>query len=701
MDKFDPEDDFDQVMIEEPLKQAMGLIDEPLRKKERKQQRRFLETHTPQESKPQYYPHFRRAHDYGTEEGDGQGDEQAKQPSNHFFSRKPWDAVDGMFEDVVETTNRLELPRPSRIQNLCFYDIAKGRHTVIADQAGSGKTLAYMLPLFQRYLSDSPPATDGKVKIVVLAPTSDLVEQVTNVARVLSYRSGTRLNIECCTGGRSVANQRGKLKRGTDILVATPGRFGFLAAQDTKQVLDLSECHAIVMDEVDVLLHEEAQLGIAELRELLPPRVQWVFVTATLGAEALSQLSIFKTSPSLRPAPDNDAQRSTTTPRAALVWHTGPGLHKISPNCEHVLIDCTPNNFMKLPSNKRHAVVMRNKILALAWHLNYGILKKDEDHRLVVFCNTIDNCRFVENELRKLNTKDKRIGARRLKVMVLHGLRTQEAYMNIVKEFQDDRGPARDFGKKKVLVCTDRLSRGMDFKQQAIPWVILMDWPRDATEYIRRVGRTCRGGANGGVMSLTAGWTELKMAKKVTSAAIRGVPLDSTKGRAANEALLNANTHCLELFDPTAADWRSPEASARRPRAEEAAGEEAPEPGQLEPDERDLTEEQQEQAQLDQEQLDQEQQDQEQLDEEQLDEELFDEIDSRQNQEATEFLAADRQNQEAAEFLAAEKQWEPWKLDADDERPPWEDEDFLEDDDYFEDDPYDSSSLRVGVSLDD
>jgi len=250
------------------------------------------------------------------------------------------------------------------------------------------------------------------------------------------------------------------------------------------------------------------------------------------------------------------------------VWHEGPGLHKVNPGCDHVLVDCSLEDFYSIPSEVRYQRVMREKLLALTWHLQYGVLSNSQEDRIVVFCNTIENCRFVENNLRKMDPRDKRSGTRRWKVFVLHGLRHKGIYNNLVSEFNGERVKATDFFKKRILVCTDRLSRGIDFSKQRISWVVLFDWPRDASEYLRRAGRTARGGSKGGVLSLVSGKEELKMSKMITSAAIRGLPLQS-QALASEGPSLTDNVGCLERFSPLTRDWRSPEAALPKQRQPE------------------------------------------------------------------------------------------------------------------------------------
>mmetsp|Transcript_106794 Transcript_106794/g.297262 ORF Transcript_106794/g.297262 Transcript_106794/m.297262 type:complete len:781 (-) Transcript_106794:63-2405(-) len=557
-----------EVLVEAAVLASKG-VQEPAGRMEKRVRKDIERTVSP-EDRPQFFPHFRKLHGFDEQQASGDGGETGvpKCAPDHFFSQKTWDAVYGISDDIVELTAALQLPRPSRIQNLTFHDIARGRNTVIADQAGSGKTLAYLLPLLKRHVFGSREGAaqlPSRIKLLVLAPTSDLAEQILNVARVVSARSACQFRVHCCTGVGRAYTQRGQLAAGTDMLIATPGRLRWLLLEDPTSPLDLSECGAVVFDEVDVLVKDDVDLSVEDLSLRLPTRAQWVFVTATLAEVARQQLEAFEALPSQLVEQEGVA----TTQRARLVWHSGPGLHRVSPRCEHVLVDCTPLRLHQLPPNKRHKKVMREKILALAWHLKHGVLREEEEDRVVVFCNTIANCQMVENELRKLDPKDRRSGSRRWKVLVLHGNRDKQDYRQLAAEFSGERVKARDFFKKKVMVCTDRLSRGMDFSQQPVNWVVLLDWPRDATEYLRRVGRTARGGGRGGVLSCLAGLQELRMAKQVTSAAVRSLPL---QGGAAATGALTEKAFCLERFDPTAHDWRSCGAAAPRPRGDPGGG---------------------------------------------------------------------------------------------------------------------------------
>ena len=116
--------------------------------------------------------------------------------------------------------------------------------------------------------------------------------------------------------------------------------------------------------------------------------------------------------------------------------------------------------------------------------------------RVLVFCNTIESCRAVENGLRRRDRRGVRFQA-----LPFHGAIPADSRKSILSEFTS---PERSGAAPKVLVATDRASRGMDFPQ--VSHVVLFDFPRDGVEYVRRVGRATRGAHQPGrVTSLLLG----------------------------------------------------------------------------------------------------------------------------------------------------------------------------------------------------
>lgn len=591
----------------------------------------------PPEERPSLFPHFRKAYDWEVRQG-----KKGKAPE-HFFSQKYWGQIDGITPETATLAESMQLPRPSRIQFLSFPEIAKGRSSVVADQSGSGKTLAYLLPLLQRHVLSADPE-DTTLKIIVVAPTSDLVQQIAEVARVAASRSrrGFQVTTVVGGGGDNARRQRRQLLNGTDVVVATPGRLKFFMEEDFVIPKDTwQSCKAVVIDEVDALVGEQGNLNIVELKIQLP-ELQWVFVTATVSEVAKGEIQALEAQLEIE-------ARDLGTKNASLVWTKGPGLHRVPLNCEHVLIDCTPPNLYAVEAEKRLSLVMRSKIQALVWHMQRGILKGEEDNRVLIFCNTIENCSRVHAALEEANPDDVRSGDKQWKLLVLHGLRDKQEYEENMALFSSEKVPAADFFKRRILICTDRLSRGMDFGSQPVKWVILMDWPRDATEYIRRVGRTARAGEGGSVMTLLCGTKEATMGKQITAAAIRSLRLTTSAD--------TGKMRCLERFDPTTPDWRSKKASAPKPVWKP-------------------------QAEVDRLEAETDAEDHRELTEKEL-RELFEEADMGP-------MDQDIWDDEEEEMRRADEGWSPWRSE------DMADED---DEDLWEDNPFDEDKL--GISLQD
>ena len=124
-------------------------------------------------------------------------------------------------------------------------------------------------------------------------------------------------------------------------------------------------------------------------------------------------------------------------------------------------------------------------------------LLEEPANRALIFCNTIESCRRVENFLRR---RDRRGAA--FEVYAFHGAIPAELRKRTLAAFTADSGGG--YSVPRLLVCTDRASRGMDFED--VGHVVLFDFPRDGVEYVRRVGRATRGARSPGrITSLVMG----------------------------------------------------------------------------------------------------------------------------------------------------------------------------------------------------
>ena len=192
----------------------------------------------------------------------------------------------GLAPKLLTALKGAGLTQPTPIQNQAIPLALEGHDILGLAQTGTGKTLAFGLPLVDHLLAQSGKPLPKTAKALILAPTRELVNQIAESLRVLT--AGTKLRVATVVGGQSIGKQIAMLFRGTDILVATPGRLIDLM---DRGAVDLSTVRHLVLDEADQML----DLGfIHALRKIAPrlgsPRQTMLFsATMPKQMEELSQ----------------------------------------------------------------------------------------------------------------------------------------------------------------------------------------------------------------------------------------------------------------------------------------------------------------------------------------------------------------------------------------------------------------------------
>ncbi len=162
---------------------------------------------------------------------------------------------------------------PTPIQIESFPVILSGKDVVGIAQTGTGKTLAYMLPILQ----DLKFSKQVNPRVLILVPTRELVLQV--VERIESFTKYLNIKTLGVYGGVNINTQKQQVVEGTDILVATPGRLYDLTVS---RVLQLKSVNKLVIDEVDVMLDLGFRFQLTNIFELLPERRQNIMYSATM-----------------------------------------------------------------------------------------------------------------------------------------------------------------------------------------------------------------------------------------------------------------------------------------------------------------------------------------------------------------------------------------------------------------------------------
>ena len=159
----------------------------------------------------------------------------------------------GLSAEILRAVSEKGYSEPTPVQRQAIPAIMSGRDILAGAQTGTGKTAGFTLPLLQR-LSESAPSEGRRVvRALILTPTRELAaqvaESVTTYGKYLPFKSAVIF------GGVSINPQIDKLRRGVDILVATPGR---LLDHVSQRTLDLSKVEILVLDEADRMLDRKS-----------------------------------------------------------------------------------------------------------------------------------------------------------------------------------------------------------------------------------------------------------------------------------------------------------------------------------------------------------------------------------------------------------------------------------------------------------
>ncbi|MFP4227107.1 MAG: DEAD/DEAH box helicase, partial [Desulfobacterales bacterium] len=310
-----------------------------------------------------------------------------------------------------------------------------GRDAFGRAQTGTGKTAAFLISIITRLINN--PMTEkrksGTPRVLIIAPTRELVMQVTEEAKQLAKHCD--LNIIAIFGGMDFKQQQKQLTgRPADIVVATPGR---LLDFSRRRVLNLKKVEVMVIDEADRML----DMGfIPDVRKI-------IYATPQKGTRQTMLFSATLTEP---------------ITRLAASWTKNPTHVAIEP--EQVAVDSVDQIVYVVTSDNKFALL-------------YNIIVQQNLTRVLVFCNRKD-------WVRRLSDKLNRYG---IKSQILTGDVPQEKRSRRLADFKSD--------KIRVLVATDVVARGIHI--EAMDHVINYNLPHDPEDYVHRIGRTGRAGAAG------------------------------------------------------------------------------------------------------------------------------------------------------------------------------------------------------------
>ncbi|RMZ86895.1 hypothetical protein DV736_g5882, partial [Chaetothyriales sp. CBS 134916] len=382
-----------------------------------------------------------------------------KEPSSTITSTTSttFDAI-GVLPWLVHSLRSMAITNPTEIQQSCIPEILKGRDCIGGSRTGTGKTVAFAVPILQQWAKDP-----FGVYAVVLTPTRELALQI--YEQFLALGASQSLKVVLITGGSDMREQAIALSRRPHVVVATPGRLAdHILTSGPETTVGLTRSKVVVLDEADRLLTPGPGSMLPDLNTCLSylpgskSRLTLLFTaTVTPEVRALKTLS--------RPAgkpPLFISEIANSTSRAR----------------QQTLLPSTlTQTYVQVPITQKDSflhVLLQVKSLCTP---TAASASPQSPPSIIIFVNRTQTADILSRTLAMLGHP----------VTSLHSQLPQSQRIGNLQSF---RG-----AKTSILIATDVASRGLDIPDVA--YVINYDLPRNPADYVHRVGRTARAGKPG------------------------------------------------------------------------------------------------------------------------------------------------------------------------------------------------------------
>ena len=336
-------------------------------------------------------------------------------------------------KEILTSLEKMKVTRPTTVQQLAIPILMKDECLIAKAPTGTGKTFAFSIPILE-YLD----LNSKDIQALILCPTRELALQIAGEIKNLA-RFIKGVNVCAIIGGQSMKLQAERIAKHPQIVVATPGR---LLDLYERRIIDIRKIYTLVLDEADEMLKMGFIKSIQEIMRITPRDKQIALFSATMPREVLNITWSFM----------QGAKEIDVMPKA-----------EDRPNIDEYMIE----------------VPQKDKTLAII-----RLIKKEDFHKTIVFCNTKRQTEAVYATLQ----------AAGFKCGCLQGNMGQGARNRMMDAFRHE--------KFEILVATDVVARGIDVDD--IEAVFNYDIPTDNEFYLHRIGRTARAGKCGKAYSLVS-----------------------------------------------------------------------------------------------------------------------------------------------------------------------------------------------------
>ncbi|KAL3262401.1 hypothetical protein ABHI18_002796 [Aspergillus niger] len=345
----------------------------------------------------------------------------------------------GLGVQTLDVIDKLGYEKTTSIQAQAIPAIMSGRDVIGVAKTGSGKTIAFLIPMF-RHIKDQRPLDNMEGPVgLIMTPTRELATQIHKDCK--PFLKALNLRAVCAYGGAPIKDQIADLKRGAEIIVCTPGRMIDLLAANAGRVTNLRRVTYVVLDEADRMFDMGFEPQVMKIMANIRPDRQTVLFSATFprNMEAL-------------------ARKTLTKPIEIVVG----GKSVVAPEITQIVeVRNDDQKFVRL--------------LELLGNLYSS--DENEDARALIF---VDRQEAADALLRELMRKG-------YPCMSIHGGKDQIDRDSTIEDFKAGIFP--------VLIATSVAARGLDVKQLKL--VVNYDAPNHLEDYVHRAGRTGRAGNTG------------------------------------------------------------------------------------------------------------------------------------------------------------------------------------------------------------